>query len=339
MKSVLIISTGGTIASAPTDRGLQPSLDGDKIIAYTPDIHKTAKITAKTIFTLDSSNIQPEEWKLLAQMIRDELEHYDGIVVLHGTDTMAYTASMLSFILRNPGKPIVLTGSQKPIIDPETDGIQNIKDAVLTAVQPVSGVFITFNGSVILGSRAVKVRTLSHNAFESVNAPLVGTLNNGILLLDSRYLWNGRGEGNTFTYDDSLDPSVFLLKLIPGTQPELLDALRNIGYKGLVVESFGLGGVHELRRNIAEKLKELAQSGMAVVVVTQCLYETSDLSIYGVGREMADDRGILSGRDMTSEAAVTKLMWVLGHTSNFSEIRRRMSTNYCGEIAPEEEPG
>lgn len=335
MKSILMLSTGGTIASAPCNTGLVPILTANDIICLVPELIDLCRIECKTILNLDSSNIQPEEWQMIVREVYAGLDRYDGIVITHGTDTMAYTASMLSFMLFNLNKPVILTGSQIPIIEKNTDARQNLLDAFQTVIQDIQGVFVVFGKKIIKGVRAVKVRTTSFDAFESINASDTGYIKDGKVYIDSDGFKKHEG---TIILDDRFDPDVFLLKLIPGTRLEFFDNFIQMGYKGLVLEAFGLGGVHYLRRNLVEKLEKLMKAGTAIVVTSQCLYEISDLTVYEVGRKAAQ-QGIIPGYDMTSEAAVTKLMWVLGHTRDQGEVKEMMLTDYCGEISLMKEAG
>ena len=333
MKKLMILSTGGTIACTPTDAGLVPTLLAEDLIAHVPEARKVCELDAKTIFNLDSSNIQPEEWTVIAREVFDCLTGYDGVVVLHGTDTMAYTASMLSFMLRGLNKPVIITGSQLPMDRSRTDAKRNLYHAVLAAASGLQGIYVVFDGKIFLGCRAAKVRTTSRNAFESINYPLAGRIKRGELRLNSSLQAVSSGP---LLLDDAIDPGVFLLKLIPGTRPEILDYVAQMGFKGVVIEGFGMGGIHCLRRNLLDGIKKLLREDIAVLLTTQCRYEPSDLMVYEPSRQ-AVLSGILQGFDMTSESAVTKLMWVLGHTADMEHIRRMMYTSYCGEITPGKE--
>ena len=328
MKKLMILSTGGTIACTQTAEGLIPTLSADDILTYAPEAKKLGEIETRTILNLDSSNIQPEEWRLIAGAVFSCLADYDGVVILHGTDTMAYTASMLSFMLRHADKPVVITGSQLPVGHPRTDAKANLRDALITAASGICGVFVVFDRMVMLGCRVAKVRTTSQNAFESINRPPVGRVRAGRV----RLIAPPEPPEAKPALDDAIEPNVFLLKLIPGTRPEVFDDIARLGYRGVVIEGFGLGGLHCLRRNLLEGIQKLLDANVAVLLTTQCRYEPSDPAVYETGR-LALELGIMQAYDMTSECAVTKLMWVLAHAATQADVRRMMYTSFCGEIS------
>lgn len=367
MKKILLFTTGGTIASKEGTQGLEPEMKAEELMSYLGDLTSRYAITCRELLNLDSSNIQAEEWRKIALSVFEQMDQFDGIVITHGTDTMAYTSSMLSFMLLNPSIPIVLTGSQMPIDNMLTDARNNLYTAFAAIDAGIAGVSVAFNRRIMRGCRAVKVRTLGFEAFESVNAPYLAEVfadgmrcyrNDAYGICDlkagkpkrdkqdernERNEQDGRNEQderyeqdgsirNAPELKDEVCTDVFLLKLIPNTKPAIFDMIPKLGYRGLVLEAFGAGGLHFVRRNLLEKLKMLSEQGICVVACSQCLYEPSDFTIYEVGRKLLDC-GVIPGHDMTTEAAVTKLMWALGQTKDPSEVRRIFHTNMAGEVS------
>lgn len=325
MKKITLLATGGTIACVPGADGLAPGVTAAQLLARTPQLNRLAEMTGRDVFSLDSSNIQPEEWRVLARAARDALDESDGVVITHGTDTLAYSAAALSFMLRAPKAPVVLTGSQLPLSHPLSDAPSNLAEAVETARSAPPGVYVAFNHKIIRGTRAVKLRTTSFDAFDSVNAPLAGTLD-----AEGAHYPSGEPPAvREMRLEDELETRVFLLKLMPGTSPEVFDWIAQSGMRGLVLEAFGMGGLHYIRRNLVDKLKMLSERGVVTLVTTQCLYERANFDVYEVGRGVLSDR-VFSARDMTSEAAVAKLMWALGKPS---ERLALLNENLCGEMS------
>ncbi|MGB9812744.1 MAG: asparaginase [Thermovenabulum sp.] len=329
MKKILLLSTGGTIASASGEDGLVPKLSGEQMIKLIPELEGICDIDCREIMNFDSTNIQPEEWVIIGREVFEGLKKYDGVVITHGTDTMAYSASALTFMLRNLNKPVIFTGSQLPIEHPQTDGKRNILDAFKLAVSGLAGVFIVFDGKIIKGVRSSKVRTLGFDAFKSINYPYVGRVENGNVIIEHGI--DKMPEGQV-ELDDKFDPRILLLKLIPGFMPEVIPAVLKLGLRGLIIEGFGLGGVPNFRRNLIPEIEKALKEGIAVVVTTQCLLDGSDLTVYEVGVK-ALKAGVIPAYDMTTEAITTKLMWALGHTDKLEEVRKIMMTNYAGEFS------
>lgn len=322
MKKLLLLATGGTIASVEGAEGLAPGMDERELMKYFYGNSEDYQVEGKLLMNIDSTNMQPESWIKIAEAIHSHYDHYDGFVITHGTDTMAYTSAALSYMLQNLGKPVVITGSQIPISMKKTDAKRNVLDALQFACEDIGGVFIVFDGRVIRGTRAVKMRTKSYDAFESINHPYVAHINQS----DIKYVRQKPVKSNkNLKLEPSLCPDVFLLKLHPGTKPELFDAIKSL-YRGIIIESFGNGGIPFQGRDLLPKVKELIASGVAVVITTQCLEEGEELELYEVGRKVAQDLIILSG-DMNTEAIVPKLMWALGKSDNLSEVKTIMETS------------
>ena len=325
-KRILLLTTGGTIASLPGAEGLEPRRS-QVMERELEQLRTYYDITVRDVMCLDSSNIRPEEWQRIAGHIYEERDRYDGIVVSHGTDTMAYTASAVTFMLPNISLPVVFTGSQLPLADVLSDGPDNLRTAFAMAATGKSGIFLAFDRKVMLGCRAVKVRASGFSAFESVNARYAGLVTNRGLALDEGVLPHPVGLPQ-FLPEVSRD--VFLLKLTPGLSAGIFDALAQMGYRGIVIEAFGLGGVNILGQE-TEGIRRAVEKGITVVVTTQCLYDSSDLRVYQVGNRLLD-MGVIQGRDMTSEAAMTKLMWALGQGLEPRAIARLFARSLAGEI-------
>ena len=242
LKRILMIATGGTIASKRSEDGLKPLITSEELLGYVPDVKEFCEVTAMQVINIDSTNIQPKHWLLISSTIEKYYDQFDGFVVCHGTDTMAYTASALSYLIQNSPKPIVITGAQKPIDLEITDAKTNLSDSFLFAsCDKAHGVNIVFDGKVIAGTRGKKERTKSYNAFSSINFPYIATIQDNHIIF---YLDDKDRLTEEVTFYHKLDSKVTLLKLIPSMNGGILDYLFK-HYDAVIIESFGVGGIHD----------------------------------------------------------------------------------------------
>lgn len=345
MKHILLIATGGTIASAEDGNGLSPALTGEELARSVPEIEGLCELDIVQPMNIDSTNMRPADWMRIAEVIRENYDAHDGFVVLHGTDTMSYTAAALSYLIQDSPKPIVLTGSQQPMGNPFTDAKINLYQSLVYAVSDRSrDVSIVFGGYAIAGTRARKQRTMSFNAFNSINYPVLAYLRQDkVICSGSAAVSAGpaecdcAGDGAARAADGALDEPRFYtelnsrvcaLKLTPGLTPDIFRLLKP-DYDAVILETFGMGGVPERGADGAsyqEAIFDWVDSGRTVVMTTQVPEEGLDLGVYEVGRAYAEHPGILKGGDMTTEALVAKTMWALGQTRDADELQRLF---YC----------
>lgn len=321
MKKVLMLGTGGTIASDITGKGLAPKLTTEELLAGVPEVSSLCKVTCQQLFSIDSTNLTPSHWLLIAQAIRENFGKYDGFVICHGTDTMAYTAAALSYLVQYSPKPIVLTGAQKPMVFENTDSKTNLLDAFRVAASDLCGVMIVFNGRVILGTRARKTHTTSLQAFSSINYPSLAVLQDGFLM---EYIRPTALPAPIFY--NKLNQKVGLMKMIPGADCGLLSYLLEHN-DAVIIESYGVGGLPSYQGSgFFDVIRSAVDQGKTIVMTTQVQNEGSNLAVYDVGFHLKNDLQLLEAYDMTTEAAVTKLMWILGQTNDPREIRRLFCT-------------
>ena len=319
-KKICFIATGGTIASRDMGSGLLPGMDAGQLLAAVPQLGEICRFEWVQLLQLDSSNLQPEHWRQIAEAILARCGIYDGFVISHGTDTMAYTGAALYYMLRNIPKPVVLTGSQLPMDQPGTDAAENLLTAFQAAASGRGGVYLAFGGHVLWGHTAKKLYTRSFRAFYSINGPEAGCV-------DSRtgqIVWQCREEqAGTLVPRLSLDDRVAVLKLVPGTSPELLRLLTDAGYRGIILEAFGAGGVpsDESSRSLLPMVDYAVSRGVILVCSTQCLYEGVHLESYEVGVR-AMEHGVLSGGAATLEALTARLMLALGEAGEAEAAKR-----------------
>ena len=322
MKKILLIGTGGTIASTYSDNGLVPGISPDGILKYVPEISKLCEVDALQIFNIDSTNVTPEHWLGIARTIKGNYEKYDGFIVCHGTDTMAYSAAAISYLVQNSPKPIVFTGSQKPIDKEDTDGRINLRDSFLYASSEyASDVVIVFQGKVIAGTRAKKVRTKSFNAFTSVDFPSLAVIRDGRII---QYIKSEKREKPTFYL--TLNEKVGLFMLTPGMKGEILDTYFRYN-DAVVLAGYGTGGIPEDEYyGFHEVIEGWERKGKTLAVTTQVQQEGSDMDVYQVGRGWKKRFDLLESYAMTYESILAKLMWILAQTKDDNEIKKLFYT-------------
>lgn len=336
-QKVLMIYTGGTIGMKvhPETGALSP-VDFDHLSQAIPEL----KLLHCQVHTLsfadpiDSSNIQPENWVELAQIVRNNYDLYEGFVILHGSDTMAYTASALSFLLENLKKPVILTGSQLPVGILRTDARENLISSIeLAALNDEHGesvineVCIYFEYRLYRGNRTFKRSSENFEAFQSPNYPELAEMGVGIRV---NYPYLFPKSENPFTIHRNIATGVAVVPLVPGFNENLISKTVEAGTRGLILRTYGAGNApDDVRLNAA--LREVINAGVPIVNVSQCRFGSVNQSIYASGKHL-EELGIISGLDITLEAAVTKLMFLLGQGMSIAEISLQFGKSLRGEI-------
>ena len=337
-RTVLLIYTGGTIGMIKDkETGTLVPFDFEDLLQRMPELNQLdCNIETFTpINPIDSSNIQPSDWLHLANNIEESYDKYDGFVVLHGTDTMSYSASALSFLLENLTKPVIFTGSQLPISDFRTDAKENLITAIQIASDYddnneaiVQEVGLYFENKLYRGNRTTKINSEHFEAFASLNYPALAE--SGVHLNYNKHLFPKKAVEKLKVYK-GLNQNVAIIRLFPGLTESILDAIINIdGLKGLILETYGSGNAPN-KEWFVNSIGRAIKNGIIVVNVTQCPAGMVDHSLYEVGLQMRK-LGVVGGRDMTTEAAITKLMFVLGNEKFSKSPEKWLRINLRGEI-------
>ena len=336
LPKVSILSTGGTIASKVDYRtgAVTSQFTADDILLAIPELGKIANYRSEVVYSILSENMRTEYWIELARKISREIEGgAEGVIVTHGTDTMAYTASALSFMIETP-VPIVLVGSQRSADRPSSDNAQNAVCAACVATSDISEVTVVMHSStsddychIHRGTKVRKMHTSARDAFKSINSPPLGKIDYHTRKIEIFEKYCKRGD-RELKLKDNLEKKCALIKTYPGADPEIIDFYVGRGYKGIVIEGTGLGHVStEWFGHIRNAIKE----SVSVVMTSQCIYGRICDRVYDTGRDLLRI-GVVEGEDMLSETALVKLMWVLGETEDPNEIKKLMQTNLVGEI-------
>jgi len=328
---VLMVGTGGTLSAKIVNGAWKPGeLNNEEILKLTPELSQFVTLKSTNLLRIDSSNMQPEMWLTLAQIIYYDLPNVDGVVVTHGTDTMQYSASALSFLIQNLNVPIVFTGSQVAPQEIGSDARKNLMDGVRVAVEGnIAESVIVFNGKIFRGNRAKKLRELDFDAFMCVGMPPLGKVEQNVMLTGEQFKRGNRKP----VLMNKLETDVALLKIYPGFKPGIIDHMINEGIKGFVIEGYGAGNIPTEKRGLTGSIKNATNSGIPVVITTQCSLGSSWVYLYDVGVK-AIEAGAMPGYDTLSETALVKLMWILGQTRELKKVKKMMLTNYAGEITP-----
>lgn len=329
MKKVCILHTGGCVAMQKNEEGiLIPTLELQKQLEmYVPGLRKIASIDHRYLFQLDSSDFNPRHWKIIADTIAEEYSEYDGFVILHGSDTMSYSATILSFMLGNLGKPVILTDSLLPIAEPHVDNHANILNAVRFACEDVGEVAIMYGNSLVRGNRSKKTHELAVNSFTSPNFPPIGLVDIKLELSENRFHCHGKPlELHTNIVTDTV-----VIKLFPGITNEHVLGMVPPRTKGVVIEGYGAGNIPLGHEGIQEALQHIAAQDIILAIDTQCIYGGVQYDRFA-GGYFTKKLGALSTHDMTAEASIMKLMWVLGQTEEHTEIQRLYENNLVGEL-------
>lgn len=334
LNKVTIIGTGGTIASKIDYKtgAVHPAFSTEELTNALPELKGLAEIKTKLLFNILSENMKPKLWIEIAKECAKELNSgAGGVVIAHGTDTLAYTSAALSFLLKNLYKPVVLVGSQRSSDRPSNDASLNLVSAVKVATSDIGEVVVVMHAStsddfcaIHRGTRVRKMHSSRRDAFKSINDIPLGEVWNEIKILQE---YRKRREEKVVV-NDKLEEKVALVKIYPGISEEVLEYFVK-NYKGIVLEGTGLGHVPE---NLLPVIEEAQKRKIPVAMTTQTLYGRVDMKVYSTGRELLS-RGVISCADMLPEVAYVKLMHVLGNTKSYDEIKKLMQTNIAGEVS------
>jgi L-asparaginase len=332
---VLLAHTGGTIGMRRGERGYAPSPGHlAELLGAMPELADAAMPEIELLEfdpLLDSADMVPADWERIATSIAERYPDVDGVAVLHGTDTMAFTASALSFLLDGLAKPVIVTGSQLPLVEVRSDARENLFAALqLAARDDLHEVCVYFNGKLLRGNRSTKVSASGYDAFDSPNEAPLGSVGVEVTLRPGAAR---PPQGGALRVHPVRDVTVAALRLFPGIRAELLHNVLQPPVQGVVLETYGAGNAPTREPALLDAVREATARGVVVVNCTQCLHGRVDMSGYATGVALLD-AGVVSGADMTPEAALSKLIWLLSSDLPRSEVARRMQQDVRGELTP-----
>jgi L-asparaginase len=328
-RRVLILHTGGTLGMRPRepDRALAPDEIGATVLEHVPELRRIAEIETRVLFNVDSSDMAPAHWMTLAREVHGARNDYDGVVITHGTDAMAYSASALSFVLRDLPFPVILTGSQRPLTDVYTDGRANLVGAVDLALRPIPEVSIYFDGLLLRGNRALKASTFAFGAYRSPNFPPLAEVGTEVKPVSAPLR-----PGGPFRLEGGFDPRVSVVWLTPGGDGTVLERLRESNTAAVLIAAFGFGNFPVVDRAVAEATRGLVEAGKVVALGSQAGEGRVDPERYAGGR-LAREAGAVGIGDMTLEAASVKLMYLLGTLDSADAVRAALTRPIAGEVS------
>lgn len=334
-KRICMIYTGGTIGMVPGENGYVPSAHSfEESLAVISDLQKPEMPEIEVIQfhpLLDSSNIFIAEWNLIGRTIAENYDRFDGFVVLHGTDTMSYSASALAFMLENLDKPVIFTGAQIPLCEIRSDGVNNIVTSVAIAAEGrVREVCIYFDGRLLRGCRSIKI---SSDQFAAFTSPHVECLAEAGIRIRYRPIGGVPKRNGPFSLTELEKIPVGIIKMFPGIQFRIFESIMTEQLKGVVLETFGAGNIpHDIGGQLNPIMEKAFRNGTLIVVCSQCVQGTVSLGVYETSKALIDI-GAVTGRDMTTEAAMTKLIYLFSRHLPVEEIRAAMAENLRGELS------
>lgn len=332
MKKVCILHTGGCVAMRKNEQGIfTPTLELQKQLeTYVPGLRAIADIDHRYLLQLDSSDFNPRYWKIIAEAIANDYSSYDGFVILHGSDTMAYTATILSFMLGDLGKPVILTDTPLPIAETNVDNHTNILNAVRFACEDIAEVAIMYGNSLIRGNRSKKTHEVAINSFTSPNFPALGLVDISLELSDDRFHCHDR----PLELRANLVTDAVVIKLFPGITNEHVLGMVPPRTKGVVIEGYGAGNIPLGADGIQDALQHIAAQDIMIAIDTQCMYGGVQYDLFA-GGSYAKSLGAMTTHDMTAEASIMKMMWILGQTEEHEEVQKLYEHNLVGELTQE----
>jgi len=325
-KRLLLIHTGGTLGMLPHDQGgaLAPSHYAENVLPFVKGLEAEVDLQGMALCNLDSCDITPAHWDAMAEAVASRLDDFDGFVILHGTDTMAWSATALSFMLENLPKPVVLTGAQRPLAEVRTDARMNIIHSAICATCDIPEVCVYFGTTLLRGCRSTKQSIQDYHAFSSPNLPPLVEVG-----VDLNFRTPPLRPRGPFRLQRGFDPEVAVLTVFPGLRADALRRVAEAGARGVVLLGFGSGNLPT--DGWAEAIDEVTRGGVAVVLGSQCARGRVVADAYA-GGAAALDAGALSAGDMTREASVVKLMFLLARCRDAAELRRAWPWGLAGEL-------